>query len=1256
MAIFSFNISKELNNQFTVEQDGGTLILGNAEANRVMIKVTQDGEHVALEGSIVAQMLRADGQTLTWSGAIISGTAVVVLPASAYSVQGPAKLNIDLLSNDQRMTLAVLRLMVDATTSNASVAPVDTVPDLATLLTKLVDMEEAADDARQAAAFYPMVYDGVLTFPARKKEYYAIGNWVAGEVIPDKASGQNYHYVLELGGLVEGETFTIKAHNGMTARPWGIIDKDRVAMIWSDDDDAANDLVTVPEGGTGGTLIVQVGNSSISSAKVIRNRNLTSIEERIDHIDDSLDQIAVPFDSGTDYVAGQMVYYNDLLYRFTANHAAGAWTGTDVAQVILSDEVGGIKSEVNVLKSQAIRSYGQVSSSNIETLGTDISDWPQNRIYGIVNVLALQQSIENLPEYTGQYAILIKENALGHEGIYIKYTFMGSNGHVYVAWQINAEADISAWVRLASSDDVTAACAPYAEAILPYGQISISNVGTTGNSVTLWPQNKIYGISNGITSSHVTDLPVYSKYGLLIKESALGSQGIYIRYVYTNADGDTYTAWQLNTTTALSSWKKLLTDADAGDLLAPTESTSAAAYHHAVGDYFCYGGKLYRATAAIPVGGTITPNTNCKLVKLGNDVSFVNYLFGQYNLYHRDTAVDGYWCNTNTGVPFAAEGYFVTDYIPVTVGETYKAFSKPYGTGFNSFRILRYGVDKSYKGYQASTAYTPTAGDAFIRIAALNNVIDTMFVLSTSTMPESYDIDRYFDMSPNTRVPAESVRDVIFSHGNNLFNANDVLHGYRVPTSGYDVIANANYYVSAPIEVEPSATYYIGPFAVGSIVFYTAADVIVSSLSNVSGSFTVPATATRLRFDQAYSSCSNQLERMILSKSPALVRNDDYNIYGLSARKHNRLYSLSDAVWHWSRGEKFPIGFLGDSTTDGAGTSTWTSDNSHEAQDTAAGGWGKVDYINQKAYPYLLQQHIRAELGVDAARVYNIGYTGTYYDWAIPKYDEIFGGVYSDVKMVGLVYGINDRTNYQSQYEFYQMYRNNTIYTINYLRDRGIQPFFVTTQAIVAPYTRTNWPSLTMRTAYHARVIVARVMRELAEEYDMEILDMNGFGEYILKNSDYTVSQIIPDQLHFSDLGNTLEAGYLFSRIYERCVEVTKPCLLSFVDQNVKSQVFENILGAYSGTKKFKMAVNTTKTGTDDTILMDFWVNNMTGEKLTLTAYCYTAGTQYVLVDGASTSITSATQEIGQLECGVHHIVAMSGATTSLNWVGFELT
>ena len=46
-------------------------------------------------------------------------------------------------------------------------------------------------------------------------------------------------------------------------------------------------------------------------------------------------------------------------------------------------------------------------------------------------------------------------------------------------------------------------------------------------------------------------------------------------------------------------------------IAAPEEATSTAAAAHAAGTYFRYNSKLYKATQDIPLGGTITPNTNC---------------------------------------------------------------------------------------------------------------------------------------------------------------------------------------------------------------------------------------------------------------------------------------------------------------------------------------------------------------------------------------------------------------------------------------------------------------------------------------------------------------------------------------------------------------------------------------------------------------------------------------------------------------------
>ena len=64
-----------------------------------------------------------------------------------------------------------------------------------------------------------------------------------------------------------------------------------------------------------------------------------------------------------------------------------------------------------------------------------------------------------------------------------------------------------------------------------------------------------------------------------------------------------------------------LQDTDVRAMMAPTESSSTASAAHAAGSYFIYNNTLYQATADIASGGTITPNTNCKAVTLGSDVS-----------------------------------------------------------------------------------------------------------------------------------------------------------------------------------------------------------------------------------------------------------------------------------------------------------------------------------------------------------------------------------------------------------------------------------------------------------------------------------------------------------------------------------------------------------------------------------------------------------------------------------------------------------
>lgn len=53
--------------------------------------------------------------------------------------------------------------------------------------------------------------------------------------------------------------------------------------------------------------------------------------------------IAPAFSDAIAYIAGDVVYYEGSLYRFTADHAAGAWDSADVEPVTVDDLVDGLK-------------------------------------------------------------------------------------------------------------------------------------------------------------------------------------------------------------------------------------------------------------------------------------------------------------------------------------------------------------------------------------------------------------------------------------------------------------------------------------------------------------------------------------------------------------------------------------------------------------------------------------------------------------------------------------------------------------------------------------------------------------------------------------------------------------------------------------------------------------------------------------------------------------------------------------------------
>ena len=95
---------------------------------------------------------------------------------------------------------------------------------------------------------------------------------------------------------------------------------------------------------------------------------------------------------------------------------------------------------------------------------------------------------------------------------------------------------------------------------------------------------------------------------------------------------------------------------NAQDIITAYNEASATSTHaYAVGDYFIYNNVLYQATAAIAVGATIVPDTNCTTTNVASELIQLNNDLTKNNL---DTKID-ITIDTSSAVLFTApsDGY-----------------------------------------------------------------------------------------------------------------------------------------------------------------------------------------------------------------------------------------------------------------------------------------------------------------------------------------------------------------------------------------------------------------------------------------------------------------------------------------------------------------------------------------------------------------------------------------------------------------------
>lgn len=263
----------------------------------------------------------------------------------------------------------------------------------------------------------------------------------------------------------------------------------------------------------------------------------------------------------------------------------------------------------------------------------------------------------------------------------------------------------------------------------------------------------------------------------------------------------------------------------------------------------------------------------------------------------------------------------------------------------------------------------------------------------------------------------------------------------------------------------------------------------------------------------------------------------DAIVSGVDFCKPEVITTLSHVSSNWAAGNKYPFAIFGDSTTDGR-ISTTDGTNQMTVYNISRLVGGDVpdglvyDHDESEApnaYVSVLQRMAREFYGQSNLRVYNAGYRGKQVanGWATDNvHNAVYGNTtYSDCKMIGINFGINDSENWDAESLRMRTYQ----YTKALILDaylRGVQPFLMTTNAFVGlSDTGVDYGENT-----EVVQIIDAVKRDLAKEFGLELVDMSSFlYDFVFRNGEGVSSDYaVPDEIHGADLLHMKQAEYFF--------------------------------------------------------------------------------------------------------------------------------
>lgn len=381
-------------------------------------------------------------------------------------------------------------------------------------------------------------------------------------------------------------------------------------------------------------------------------------------------------------------------------------------------------------------------------------------------------------------------------------------------------------------------------------------------------------------------------------------------------------------------------------------------------------------------------------------------------------------------------------------------------------------------------------------------------------------------------------------------------------------VARTNLDVNSKSEVASAISSAVDPKASkganSDITALTGLTVALSVAQGGTGGKT--AADARANISAAKSGSNSDITALTGLTGPLDIKKDGQSTtQAITFRQFSRNSLLQNLIMRMAAKETIKFAAFGDSTTDGAGTTSFTPN----PVDASGNAVGQIDHNTTapNAWPAVLQSLLREVYSNNNISVFNAGYNGRKLidDWAINNYDKAITNNpnYGKPDAVFVDFGLNDFSVNVNAAPDYNTYFAKHRTLLDFILAKGTLPILLTS----GPTALTN-QKVASTDNYSIVKILNEGKKQLAEEYNIPILDKAECLKSWAKSVKSTTWQTAePDYLHFGDAGNSIQAQFILTKLFHNFVDAKPGCRESINWQDSRSNNVTGGIFVGSNTK-----------------------------------------------------------------------------------------